>query len=53
MLSVVYADCRKQKYYAERRYTKCRYAECRLGTMFLSYSQTLDQAEIAGEGQTH
>jgi len=33
MLSVVYADCRKQinhakRYYAECRYTECRYAEC-------------------------
>ncbi len=33
MLSVVYADCRKQinyatRYYAECRYTECRYVEC-------------------------
>jgi hypothetical protein len=28
MLSVVYAECRKQKHYAVCRYVECRYAEC-------------------------
>jgi hypothetical protein len=38
MLSVNYAECRKQAQYAEFRYAKCRYAECRYaechGTLF-------------------
>jgi hypothetical protein len=29
MLSVIYAECRKQAHYAECHYTECRYAECR------------------------
>jgi hypothetical protein len=29
MLSVNYADCGKQAYYAECRYAECHYAECR------------------------
>jgi hypothetical protein len=29
MLSVIYAECRKQAHYAECRYAECRYAECR------------------------
>jgi hypothetical protein len=29
MLSVNYAECRKQVHYAECRYAECRYAECR------------------------
>jgi hypothetical protein len=29
MLSVIYAECRKQTDYAECRYAECRYAECR------------------------
>ncbi len=28
MLSVNYAECRKQAHYAECRYAECRYAEC-------------------------
>ena len=28
MLSVNYAECRKQSHYAECRYAECRYAEC-------------------------
>jgi hypothetical protein len=29
MLSVFYAKCRKQVYYAECHYAECHYAECR------------------------
>jgi hypothetical protein len=29
MLSVNYAECRKQAHYAECRYAECHYAECR------------------------
>jgi hypothetical protein len=29
MLSVAYAECRKQAHYAECHYAECRYAECR------------------------
>ncbi len=29
MLSVIYAQCRKQTSYAQCLYAKCRYAECR------------------------
>jgi hypothetical protein len=29
MLSVNYAECRKQTYYAGCRYAECHYAECR------------------------
>ncbi len=29
MLSVNYAECRKQAYYEEFYYAECRYAECR------------------------
>ncbi len=29
MLSVIYAECRKQAHYAECHYAECRYAECR------------------------
>jgi hypothetical protein len=28
MLSVIYAECRKQTYCAECHYAECRYAEC-------------------------
>jgi hypothetical protein len=28
MLSVIYADCRRQTRYAECRYSQCRYARC-------------------------
>jgi hypothetical protein len=29
MLSVNYAECRKQAHYAECRYDECHYVECR------------------------
>ncbi len=29
MLSVIYAECRKQAHYAGCRYAECSYAECR------------------------
>ena len=29
MLSVNYAECRKQAHYAESRYAECHYAGCR------------------------
>jgi hypothetical protein len=29
VLSVIYAECRKQAHYAECRYAECHYAECR------------------------
>jgi hypothetical protein len=29
MITVNYAECRKQTYYAECPYAECRYAECR------------------------
>jgi hypothetical protein len=29
MLSVIYAECRKQAHYAECHYAECCYAECR------------------------
>ena len=28
MLSVIYAECRKIRLYAERHYSECRYAGC-------------------------
>jgi len=37
MLSVNYAECRKQSHYAECRYAECRYAECCFAATSLSY----------------
>jgi hypothetical protein len=37
MLSVNYAECRKQVHYAECRCAKCRYAECH-GANTLAYA---------------
>jgi hypothetical protein len=31
MLSVIYAECPMQAYYAEYCYAECRYAECHYG----------------------
>ncbi len=31
MLSVIYAECPMQVFYAEYRYAECRYAECHYG----------------------
>ncbi len=46
MLSVIYAECRKQTHHAVCRYAECRYAECRYAECrnadFWHYLQILD-----------
>jgi hypothetical protein len=34
MLSIIYAECRNEVYYAECHYAKCRYGECRCARPF-------------------
>ncbi len=36
LLSVIYAECRKQAHYAECHYGECRYAECH-GAINITY----------------
>ncbi len=42
MLSVNYAECRKQAHYAECHYAECRYAECRGAANLLSFILRFD-----------
>jgi hypothetical protein len=47
MLSVVYAECRKQAQYAECQYAECRYAECHYAECRAAHSGALNVISIS------
>jgi hypothetical protein len=46
MLSVNYAECRKQSHHAECRYAECHYAECRYAECRGALCEWLNQNRI-------